>query len=655
MSKTDFSIIIPIKNRTSFKVNYEPPGFSIFRDHIIEPSNLPKNKIDKRGTSIVLQLLINNLESLSNLTDKYDFEVVLVDFGSTDYNKKKLRGQFPKLKINIIDEESFFSRGRGLNIGYKNSTKKNIMFCDADMMFKTDEVFVSALKELTKGNVFFPICFDLIEPSHQIGYWRESGYGIMFGARKILDKLAFKWSEYETLGKEDDDAHEFFNEKKLVSRYKVKGYFHQWHPSSKFFKNTNYLSANVNPNALKILINFDESKVEDKTHKYYLESLRKDPKYLCCSGLECDVSYVLNARKLPMIAAKKQIDEYEKKYVRKIVNCSMERLHILPRDFRYFENRYPQNPKWLNEVLDWMLRIERNDFTWTLQGGAVWPLSAVSLFAKLVKIFDNYFQFDKTKIRNKIVGYIDEKDSMFKQNNDNDRIISESRQSYSALINLGFNVVENKKYDIKLDNYFSKPLYFMNDKYWENPWKAGAHLSHYVFFCNMRGDKEEIDNIFNGIKKYVKKDGWYHGNPTEEQIINGIMKVFTAYDVVGKEVDSSIAKGIIDKLLKTDNFEGGCGVYDYVYVLVKCLGAKYKEEEIKKRLYQVYDTILEYQMPDGGFKYSKDVKKKDTYSGKEVAPPGPYGCIHATTVFCMALTMLNSSLDLGLNMNLAFS
>ncbi len=655
MSKPEFSIIIPIKNRTYFKVNFEPPGFSIFRNHDIELSNLPKYKIDKRGTVIVLQLLINNLESLSNLIDKYDFEVILVDFGSTDYNKKKLKAQFPKLKINIIDDDSFFSRGKGLNIGFNASTKKNIMFCDADMMFATEDVFKSALSELDKGKVFFPVCFDLIEPSHQIGYWRESGYGIMFGGKKNLEKLGFKWSEYESLGKEDDDAHEFFSKKNLVSRYKVKGYYHQWHPSSKFFKNSNYKSANINPNAVKILLNFDENKVEDKNSIYYLECLKKDPKFFCVNSLECDTHYVLNSRKLEPVAQKKQIEEYEKKYIRKIVNCSLERLHILPRDFRYFENRYPGNPRWLNEVLDFVLRIERNNYSWTLNGTITWPLSAASLFAKLVRIFENYFTFDKTKLRNLIVGYIDEEDAMFKQNKDNERIISESRQAYSALINLGYNVQENTKYDVKIEKYFEKPLYFMTDKYWENPWKAGAHMSHYIFFCNMKGDRKEIDNIFNSIKKYAKKDGWYQGNPTEEQIINGIMKVMTAYDVIGKEVDKSIAKGIIDRLLKTDKFEGGCGVYDYVYVLIRCMHAGHRLDEIKKRLYEVYDKILEYQMSDGGFKYSKDPKKRDTYSGKEVAVPGPYGCIHPTTVFCMALTMLNTALDLGLNLNLAIS
>ncbi len=663
MSKPDFSIIIPIKNRTYFKVNYEPPGLSIFRDHEIEVSNLPKNKINRRGTDIILKLLINNLESLSNLTNKYDFEVIIVDFGSNDYNQNHLKEKFPKLKINIVNDASYFSRGRGLNIGYKKSTKNNIFFCDADLMFQTDEVFKNALKELKKENVFFPIVFDLIEPSHQIGYWRESGYGMMFATKKTLDELAFKWSEYETLGKEDEDAHEFFDSKNLVSRYRVKGYYHQWHPSSKFFKNSNYLSANVSPNSIKLMFNFDESKINDPLIKTYIEYLRKDNKFLVCSGLEYDVHCIINSKKLPQVAAKKQIEEYEKKYVRKIKTGTLERFHVLPKGFNYFNLKQPQNPKWLNNVLDWMLRIERNNFTWTLQGGETLQLSAISLYSKLVKIFENYIdndndsiiQIDKNSIRNKIISFLDQEDNMFKQNKDNDRIISESRQSYSALINLGYNIIENKKYDVKLDNYFPKPLYFMEEKYWENPWKAGAHLSHYIFFCHMKGDKGEIEEVFNNLQKYAKKDGWYHGNPSEEQLVNGIMKVFTAYDVIGKEIDTNVLKNITDRMLKVENYEGGCGVYDYAYVLVKCLKANHKVEEIRKRLFALYDKILEYQMPDGGFKYSKDLKKKDTYSGKEITPPGPLGCIHATTVFCMALTMLNNALDLGIGISLAYS
>lgn len=651
MSKPEFSIIIPIKNRTKLNVNFEPPGLSIFENHTIESSGLPKYKMNRRGTDIILELLINNLKSLSGLS--YNFEIILVDFQSDDYNPKKLRAEFPNVKI--ITEESFFSRGKGLNIGLKHSTKKNIMFCDADMFFQNDTVFKNAFTELEKGKVFFPICFDLIEPTHQVGYWRESGYGIMFAKKNILEKLNFKWSEYETLGKEDDDAFEFFNSKKLVARYKVPGYFHQWHPSSKFFKNQNYKSANLeNVNAEKLLINFDDNKIEDENFKLYLKCLKEDKRYHCVKALECDTKFILNSRKLPQIIKRKQIDEYEKKYCRKIINVSMERYHVLPLSYNLFIIRYPGNPKWLNKVLDWMTRIEIIGHQWTLHGSDKYQLSSSSLFAKLIKIYGGYHEFDKIAIRNKILKFLDAEDSMFKQDKEVDRIISESRQSYSALINMGYGVTNNEKYNVNLEKYFPEPLYFMTDSYWENPWRAGAHLSHYVFFCYLKNDYEKIEKVFERInKKYFKGNGWYHGNPSEEQILNGIMKVFTAYDVIGKKLDNY--NGIVDRLLKAEGYSGGCGVYDYVYNLVRCLDGGYRVGEIKERLYKVYDLILEYQMPDGGFKYSKDTNKKDTYAGKEITPAGAFGSIHATTVFSMALSMMNNALGMGLNLGLAFS
>ena len=36
------------------------------------------------------------------------------------------------------------------------------------------------LKYLNQNKVFFPICFNFVEPSHQVGYYRKSGYGLNF-------------------------------------------------------------------------------------------------------------------------------------------------------------------------------------------------------------------------------------------------------------------------------------------------------------------------------------------------------------------------------------------------------------------------------------------------------------------------------------------
>lgn len=652
--KPEFSIIIPLINRASIDVNFEPAGLNIFRDHNIHLSGLPKKKITKRGTDLRLNLLLENLKSLRKFINNYNFEVIIVDFGSKDYNKKKLISDYEELNLKIVEEKRFFSRGYGLNVGFKYVTKNNILYCDADMYFYTDEIFKSAINELNKNKVFFPVCFDLIEPSHQIGYWRETGYGIFFIRKKLVEERKFLWSEYNSLGKEDEDAFNFF--KKDASRYRVNGYYHQWHPSSKFFKNQFYKSGSKNyTNAIKILINFDDTLLPTELLKEYYKYLKNDKNYILTKKLEADTNLILNLKNEKKLVDNKIIKEYEKKYCRFIKQCNIDKLKILPKGYNYFKYGFPDNALWLNKFLDWSQRIAANDYEWTLNGNNNLKLSSLSLFSKLVKIYGKFFNFDKMEIRNLILKYL-RKDGMFNCNGDKIKIISESRQAYSALINLGFEIRGNNKYQIDMNEYFPEPLYFMNDNFWKNPWRAGAHLSHYVFFCYLSKFDDKIINIFNQIdKKYRNKDGWYIGSPTVEQKINGLMKILTAYDIIGKKLDKEIVPNIVNLLIKERGCKGGCGIYDYVYVLVRCLGYGYREREIREILFEIYDKILEHQVEDGGFKYNKDRKKKDVYSGSVVGFEGEIGCIHGSVVFSMALSLINHHLNLGLGLELAFS
>ena len=69
----------------------------------------------------------------------------------------------------------------------------------------------------------------------------------------------------------------------------------------------------------------------------------------------------------------------------------------------------------------------------------------------------------------------------------------------------------------------------MNDGTWNNPWNAGAQLSHYLFFCKMQGEEERIEIILGELDRYKHEDGWYFNKPPDHVRINGIMKIFTGY------------------------------------------------------------------------------------------------------------------------------
>ncbi len=263
MIKKEFSIIIPIKNRTSIAVDYEPIPLRVIQRNNINLSGLPKKeiKLTKDG-KIILDLLLNFLESISVLKQEDElFEIIITDFGSDDYDMKKLIKKFPKLQIKVINADSHFSRGKGLNIGFKHITKENVFFCDADMLLTTRQLFDVAYEKLNDGKVLFPVCFGLCEPSHQIGYFRNSGFGMCMLKKEVLINNGYCWSEYDSLGKEDDDFWNFFNNKGLCCRLTIDGYYHQWHPESQEFKNRYYKYNDIKKQ--KIFLNFPENHFSD--------------------------------------------------------------------------------------------------------------------------------------------------------------------------------------------------------------------------------------------------------------------------------------------------------------------------------------------------------------------------------------------------------
>lgn len=306
-------------------------------------------------------------------------------------------------------------------------------------------------------------------------------------------------------------------------------------------------------------------------------------------------------------------------------------------------------PSWLKKLLLWAIRIEELNYNWSLRGYDNHKLGSVGLFAKISKILGNYYKFNKGEIMKHLENnYKDEKFVDVEK-----EIVSETRQALSGYINLGYQIPK-----VNMDEYFKEPLYFMNDNSWKNPWGAGAHLSHFLFFMKLEDNDTRIDNVLKDLKKYEHENGWYFGSPNKHYIVNGIMKIFTGFDIINFDLSETMANNILDYVLLIDDSFGGCGIYDYVYVLTKCMDYckdETKLEKCKDKLRNVYKIILEHQQTDGGFKYDNSNDKAHKYYGENIIPDGMIGNIHSTTLFCMALSRLDKYLDLGLNLNMAIS
>jgi len=243
----NLAICIAVKNRSNLVVHQEDPieTYKHIADKIVPtPSQIHFPPTLNKDETITLNLLPKLLMSLRDIKKPTDnWTVIIVDYSSTDVNLPLivnciLSSGFPHI---IKTETSEFSRGSGLHIAAtlaKERGHDSIFFCDADMYFTSRQVFDRAENILKRELVYYPICFSFTHPNHMKGYWRDSGYGMMFIQTDQYFKT-IRWQHNISWGEEDRMMVRNFTEKQLI-RERGFGYFHQWHPNSIEFKTLEY-------------------------------------------------------------------------------------------------------------------------------------------------------------------------------------------------------------------------------------------------------------------------------------------------------------------------------------------------------------------------------------------------------------------------------
>ena len=143
------------------------------------------------------------------------------------------------------------------------------------------------------------------------------------------------------------------------------------------------------------------------------------------------------------------------------------------------------NKDWILKIVDFLKEIEKRNYIWTLDGYDTAKLSAVALFCKCSKIFENYHKFNTDNMSKIIKSYKNNNTFYIDNTNDRNNIIAETRQAISGLINIG-----DTDNNINLNLYYPdlNKLYFMNNSTWNNPWGAGAQLSHYLFYLQLNSE-----------------------------------------------------------------------------------------------------------------------------------------------------------------------
>lgn len=243
----DIAICIAVKNRSNIIVKQEDPvetykhvASLIKESPCIEhfPPTL------NRDTSITLNLLPKLLMSLRMVkTENDNWTIIIVDYESTDVNVPQIAHQILDGHIQFVVEKHAgkFSRGSGLHLAAEIAKQRghsSLFFCDADMYFTDHDIFDQAKQALDQDKVYFPICFSFTQVDHLKGFWRDTGYGMMFIKTKTYFSIK-GWQHNISWGEEDNLMHANFKANQII-RSRAIGYFHQWHPNSIVFKTLEY-------------------------------------------------------------------------------------------------------------------------------------------------------------------------------------------------------------------------------------------------------------------------------------------------------------------------------------------------------------------------------------------------------------------------------
>jgi len=243
----DLAICIVVKNRSNLVVYQEDPietykhVASMIQDSPCLEHFPPTLNRDATVTLNLLPKLLMSLRMIKTGNDNWT--VIIVDYESTDINVPQIVHQILDGHIRYVvrTEQGEFSLGAGRHIAANLAKERghdSLFFCDADMYFTRRFIFDQAKEVLAKDKVYYPMCFSFIQPDHMLGFWRDTGYGMLFCRTDTYFSVS-PWQHNTKWGEEDKAMLDNFPEDKRV-RTRGLGFFHQWHPNSIVFKNIEY-------------------------------------------------------------------------------------------------------------------------------------------------------------------------------------------------------------------------------------------------------------------------------------------------------------------------------------------------------------------------------------------------------------------------------
>jgi hypothetical protein len=220
---------------------------------------------------------------------------------------------------------------------------------------------------------------------------------------------------------------------------------------------------------------------------------------------------------------------------------------------------------------------------------------------------------------------------------------AETKQSISTLSEI------EKRNDLLYINYpqTEKDISnFLQNLNWSFPWSSGAQFSALCVFSKTQLKSKDFEISKNSLINFSEKlvhaeNGFYYlgKNPTQNELINGAMKILTGFDWLGVKIH--YPEKIIDYCLNYDLHNGGCDIVDVVYVLYRCSKeTTYRKFEVISYLENILSELEEhYKSEEGGFSYYK-TKNQTHYYDVKIIDGINQSDIHGTLLCLWAVVMI---------------
>jgi len=204
---------------------------------------------------------------------------------------------------------------------------------------------------------------------------------------------------------------------------------------------------------------------------------------------------------------------------------------------------------------------------------------------------------------------------------------------------------------------------YLNSLPWEkNPWSAGSHAGHLMFFVKMNADVfgicdgyERLAPVILGQLDNLQDEttgSWFVDDPPIPQKVNAAMKILLIYDLIAMRF--RWPERLIDLCLAAANENDACHAVDIIYVLHQCSRwTSHRRGDIRAFAERKLDFIRNHVKSDGAFSFFPDRTGTDYY-GLRVARGLPESDIHGTHLLVWLTTLIADLLgfrkELGWNL-----